>query len=370
MAQSCLFTAVLPALLIYNLAMTVIDAAVVAFVRRRTLAAWLTGSATVPIAAVVLALAVGVPLVGTRMGVLRLLADGLFFHTLAVLAIGAVLLWRLHGKTAMLSAILALSLSVIAIDAFLVEPQWLEVARLEIASEKISRRVRLVVLADLQTDHFSDYEHMVFRRALAERPDVLLLAGDYLQASPETRRQIRDDFRDRLGSAFSSSTVAYAVRGNVDRDDWAELFSETPIVAVERTRRFDLGEIQLTCLAWRQSFWPNLALPAAPSNKYHIVLGHSPAYARGRIEADLLLAGHTHGGQVRLPLLGSVSKMPHTPRAWMAGQHKLPSGATLVVSRGVGMERDEAPRLRFLCRPELVVIDLVPKAATATPESP
>lgn len=360
----------LSALLIYNLAMTVIDVAVVAFVRRRTPAAWLAGSATVPIAALVLALAVGVPLVGTRMGVLRLLADGLFFHTLAVLTIGAVLLWRIHCKTAILSAIVALSLLVIAIDAFLIEPQWLEVTRLEITSEKITRRVRLVVLADLQTDHFSDYEHMVFRRALAERPDVLLLAGDYLQASPERRRQIRDDFRERLGSAFSPSTVAYAVRGNVDRDDWAELFSGTPIVAIERTRVFDLGEIQLTCLAWRRSFWPNLAVPAAPSDKYHIVLGHSPAYARGRVEADLLLAGHTHGGQVRLPLLGSVPRMPHMPRAWMAGQHELPSGANLVVSRGVGMERDEAPRLRFLCRPELVVIDLLPQVAMPPPKSP
>ena len=41
--------------------------------------------------------------------------------------------------------------------------------------------------------------------------------------------------------------------------------------------------------------------------------------------------------------------------------NELPSGAKLLVSRGIGLERGHAPRIRFLCRPELVVIDLVPK---------
>jgi len=44
----------------------------------------------------------------------------------------------------------------------------------------------------------------------------------------------------------------------------------------------------------------------------------------------------------------------------------LPNGANLLVSRGIGMERDDAPRLRFLCRPELTVIDIIPEPSSET----
>ena len=86
--------------------------------------------------------------------------------------------------------------------------------------------------------------------------------------------------------------------------------------------------------------------------------------------ADLLLAGHVHGGQVRLPFWGPVLTLTSVPRSWAVGRTDFDGGATaggawdggrtLIVSRGIGMERGEAPRLRFLCRPELVVVDLVP----------
>ena len=81
----------------------------------------------------------------------------------------------------------------------------------------------------------------------------------------------------------------------------------------------------------------------------------------GKIDADLLVTGHTHGGQVRLPLIGPLMTLSRIPRAWAAGLTELPGGGKLLVSRGLGMERGYAPRIRFLCRPELMVIDLVPE---------
>jgi len=89
------------------------------------------------------------------------------------------------------------------------------------------------------------------------------------------------------------------------------------------------------------------------------VLGHVPNFALGGGGADLLIAGHTHGGQIRLPLLGPIIVNCQVPRRWACGLSELPGGAKLLVSRGIGMERGFAPRLRFLCHPELVVIDLV-----------
>ncbi len=53
--------------------------------------------------------------------------------------------------------------------------------------------------------------------------------------------------------------------------------------------------------------------------------------------------------------------LSRVPRSWTSGMTELPRGGRLLVSRGIGMERSGAPPLRFLCRPELVVVDLVPR---------
>ena len=161
------------------------------------------------------------------------------------------------------------------------------------------------------------------------------------------------DFHLRLG--------AFAVRGNVDGQDWARLFEGLAVKTVEETESFDVGPLRLTCLSCKDSFSRDVELSPAPAGQYHLVLGHAPEYALSPVRADLCLAGHTHGGQVRLPWLGAITTLSHVPRRLASGLNERPGGGPMFVSRGVGMEREEAPRLRFLCRPELAVIDLVPE---------
>jgi len=80
-------------------------------------------------------------------------------------------------------------------------------------------------------------------------------------------------------------------------------------------------------------------------------------------EGDLFVAGHTHGGQVQLPIYGPLLTFSEAPRDWCGGCCvSRDDGKTFMITRGVGMERERAPRLRFFCHPEIVVIDVVPKA--------
>ena len=118
----------------------------------------------------------------------------------------------------------------------------------------------------------------------------------------------------------------------------------------------------MTTLSLRDSFNAHLGLPRS-DERFHIALGHAPDYALGAVDADLLVAGHCHGGQVRLPLIGPPITLSQVPGEWTSGRTALSDGRSLVVSRGVGMERAGAPELRFLCRPELVLIDVVPVVA-------
>ncbi len=72
---------------------------------------------------------------------------------------------------------------------------------------------------------------------------------------------------------------------------------------------------------------------------------------------DLYLSGHTHGGQVRLPFYGAVFTASYYGKKYEMGQYQL-GPATLYVSRGIGMAGGLIPRVRLLCPPELVLVEL------------
>ena len=94
-----------------------------------------------------------------------------------------------------------------------------------------------------------------------------------------------------------------------------------------------------------------------------IFAGHSPDYVLALQQTDrpfLALAGHTHGGQVQLPLIGPLLTLTRLHRHY-AEYYGVFGFGVLSVSRGIGMERQDAPRLRFLCPPEIRLITLQPQ---------
>ena len=291
----------------------------------------------------------------------RLLCFGWFGHfsiyLLAVSAIG----WRRQRVVAGSAIVLLLAVGAIAIDCFWIEPFWLEVTHTHIESSSIQRELRVAVLADFQTDVFGDYQRESLATLMELRPDVIMLAGDYLQSTTQAGwEQLRDCMRSYLTQLdFRAPLGIYAVGGNVDFQRWPEIFAGLPVTVIQQTERIETDELCITGLSVEDSFRTDISV--ATCDKFHIVLGHAPNYALGDIEADLLVAGHTHGGQVRLPLLGPVITLSAVPRSWAAGVTKLDGDRVLAVARGVGMERRDAPRLRFLCRPQLLVLDIVPR---------
>lgn len=333
-------------------------AALVGIRRRPSTLQWLGSTALLAI------VAAGLPrvLAGEKFLVMRLAAYGLFLHLGLWLAMSSLLTWRSARWLGLVSAVSTALLALVAADAFLWEPTWLEVSHIELRSPKLSRPVRIVLVADIQTDQYTSYEQDVFRRVLAEKPDLVLLAGDYLQAEPDDRQRVARQLNEFLRQLpLAAPRGVFAVRGNVDRRDWTDMFQGLKVRAVSQTESFDLGDVRLTCLSVDDSFLRDPRIPAAPPEKFHVVLGHSPRFAMGSARADLMLAGHTHGGQVRLPLVGPITTLSDVPRRNATGLSERPAGGKLLVSRGTGMERENAPRLRFLCRPELVVIDLLPE---------
>jgi predicted MPP superfamily phosphohydrolase len=284
-----------------------------------------------------------------------------FVHYPLFLSGVVIRLFRQERVLAYSCATLMACILLIGLDAFLIEPHWLEITRLTIPTTKLQAPVRVAVIADLQTDAPGRYEERVFRMVAVEKPDLILLAGDYLHMTEYNQyvsaSATLNEMMRRIG--LDARLGVYAVGGNVDWPDlWPKIFVGLPVTTFETTSELDLGPLILTGLTLNDS--SNTALSIGAQDKFHIVLGHSPDFGLGRVSADLLIAGHTHGGQVQIPFIGPILTLSQVPRSWAAGVTTIAPGRVLVVSRGIGMERGPAPRLRFLCHPEIVILDLVP----------
>jgi hypothetical protein len=256
-----------------------------------------------------------------------------------------------------------------------VEPRDLRIRRARIVSPRLAgleRPLKVVVLADLQTDRVGAFEERVFAAIDREKADLVLSPGDFLQCRD---RAAYDRQRARIVRLFAGlrhrpPLGIYAVDGDTD------LSTETLAGTAVRVLRDEAHRLP----AWSRLRVVGLSRPGSrtPLDEDRIrrarafpgltiLLGHAPDYAlpliEERLQAPLLcIAGHTHGGQVVVPGFGPPLYLARIPRRYAGGLNRAGEG-WLLVSRGVGMERGNAPRIRLFCPPELWVLELRPPAA-------
>lgn len=198
----------------------------------------------------------------------------------------------------------------------------------------------------------------------AERPDVVLLGGDYViqhllggtEIPPEDIAAHLAAVRPRLGLV--------SVLGNhdwwLDGDRVRHALAANGIRVLEN-HAVNLGPLWVAGLADDTTRIPDAvgALAGVPADAAVIGLMHDPANLPDWPRPlPLLLAGHTHAGQVRLPVLGPIITPGRAPRAWSHGGVEL-FGQHLYVSAGLGVS--ELP-IRLNAPPELVVVTLRPAA--------
>jgi len=297
---------------------------------------------------------------GSQFMAIGTLAHGLFLHAPALLILCGWLLRKEARRLALGSLSLGLVTVGVGVYAFWIEPTNLKLSKHQVHSAKLEAPLRLVVLSDLQLERLGEHEKRAIRLALAQDPDVLLMPGDFIHTKPGAEYQgLVKELNAFLHSVdFGARLGAIAVGGNVERDGWEGIFEGLPVDCFASSGSVRWGGVHFQALEFRDSGWRELRLEE--SEGFGVVVGHKPDFALGEIPADLLVAGHTHGGQVVLPFLGPPITLTQVPRDWASGRTETREGQTLIVSRGVGMERGYAPRLRFLCPPEIVVIDLLP----------
>lgn len=296
------------------------------------------------------------------------------------LNIGLVLLFpfiaRVGGTSPILCitliSILHVTLSLITIYACAVEPFYLTVIDLEVVTDKLPPEaplIRILQLSDFHVERVTKREREVL--ALAERltPDLIVLTGDYLSLSYVYDEAACRDARAVLSQLHAPYGV-YAVAGSppVDPPEAMEaLFTGLDITVLrDEGLLLDVRGQTIRLLGVTCSWDPGVAaqgldraLSTRPEPAFTLLLYHSPdimpdAAQRGM---DLVLAGHTHGGQVRLPLHGAVFTSSVYGKRYEMGRYQ-EKQTVMYVSRGLGMEGLSAPRVRFLCPPEVVMVTI------------
>jgi predicted MPP superfamily phosphohydrolase len=308
----------------------------------------------------------------------RLLSQALFGELVLLTAWLAWRLWRsrIRSGAALVSLACVLLLAAYA-DAYHREPTDLQVRRyaVDLTRGRAARgHFRILQLSDIQADRIGPYEERAIRTAAAQPADLVVLTGDYVQPRLQphldaARRRTTSALNRLLKSVrFEAPLGVVAVRGDVDAD-WPRVFdgtAVTPISGEILDRRLpDGSRLSLIGLTPRMSHGRDPAglislVRQAPSDGLRVVVGHGPDFVHllaGVVPVDLALAGHTHGGQVVLPWLGAPYTKTDLPNLYASGLHDY-AGVPIHVSAGIGMERGTAPQLRFLCPPEISLIEV------------
>jgi uncharacterized protein len=256
----------------------------------------------------------------------------------------------------------------LAVYAFYVEPRWLELTRRRISIPKLSKNLeglRIALITDLHAGGGTTMEliRRACRLAMQERPDLIALTGDLSSDGSSVSELAVVD----VLSVLTAPLGVYAVPGNHDHargiEEWKQAVAAYDNI-INLTNRvhtinhhgaevgvaglddFDTGETKLD------------VLKQLSGTDLNVLLAHNPDTAELLQDVepviDLVLSGHTHGGQVRLPGLGAMRNPSHFEQLYEAGMVKRP-WTTVYVSRGVGTVH--AP-VRLFCRPEVAILEL------------
>lgn len=304
--------------------------------------------------------------------------DAVIFGFLALDSAFIVWLWR-RGESFLkpfihylLMVLAVIAWAVIAYGSFF-EPRQIVVRPQDVAiNENPTNTLVAAVIADLHVGPYKNqrFVQQVIEHLVVMNPDVVLIAGDFVYDDASQAIEL-EPFKH-----ISQVYPVYAVLGNHDYD----LGSDTDPADEERAGQIEarlrsygievlnnsgvLIEGYPVWLAGIEDIWSDRAsidealrgrpLPPPPT----ILLTHNPDTVftiRPAHDIDLMIAGHTHGGQIRLPLIGPVPEIPdQLGRNYDKGLFTIEGVQTFITS-GLG---ESGPRARLFNFPEIVQLSI------------
>ena len=283
----------------------------------------------------------------------------------AVIALAFV---RDRPRTVTGLCLLALVPIPLGIYATHIEPFWLRVDHVELEVESVSENIRIGVLSDLQTTEIGSHENNTVDRLIAAQPDLVLIPGDLYQIDQDRFAEQVPQFTAMIQRLVDAVPIVFLVSGNTDHigglgrivNGTGAKVLNNQIETLEINGN-TVSIVGITLFGNDRTARLRIDQLTDSSSDLRIVLAHQPDEIR-LIETtplDLMVSGHTHGGQISIPFLGPLVTASTVPRHVAAGGlHEL-HGTPVYVSTGVGRERRNAPQVRFGVRPSIGIIDII-----------
>ena len=247
--------------------------------------------------------------------------------------------------------------------------QGLTVRKYVLETDKLTAPVRLALLSDVHGAQYGQGQSRLLAAVDRLEPDAVVMPGDFYDEDHT------DGSADALLSALAERYPCFFVRGNHEGStgradqllEKLEGWGITVLAGTDALLQVKGQQVRICGVddpsicgerVWLEQFRACQALTG--DGTYSLLLSHRPELTQYYRASgfDLVLAGHAHGGQVRIPGVLNGLAAPHQGffPDYAGGRYQL-SGTELIVGRGLSRDL----RVRVFNPPELVAVDLIPK---------
>lgn len=242
----------------------------------------------------------------------------------------------------------------------LIENAWLRLVKVALDSPKLNQSVRILQISDFHNNRWVIGQ--ILKAINNTRPDVIVLTGDIFNGENKVN-QAADCLLRRLASLSVPVLLIYGNHEKRYSQSFAKINTLLPsqIIKLNQTTYNLMNEVVIAGIDYGATY-SDFQLDLA---KFNLLITHTPkaAHKYARQGFDLILCGHEHGGQIRLPVIGGLI---NSSKHFFSDLRGYPTRGLSSINRTMiyidsGSGYSSLP-LRFLCRVQISLIEVMPKA--------
>ncbi len=235
--------------------------------------------------------------------------------------------------------------------AFMIEPNWILIKKVTLSPNP---KYQLIHISDIHYNRDASYLEDIVDKINKISPDFVCFTGDLVDKKSNLKQAL--NILEKINCPLFGVPGNHEYWSGVSFEDINKTFKSTGgLWLINQKTKFE--NIEITGMAHEE--YKHLQSSKKAPDKQHkqykqLLLTHYPAIVQqaSHNQFDLILAGHSHGGQIRFPVLGAL-KVPYGVGKYDKGLFKTEAG-TLYVNPGLGTY---GIHMRLWCRPEITIIE-------------
>lgn len=276
--------------------------------------------------------------------------------------------------------VLLVCFSIYAVATYYSSKNYIELTTYEYPSEQVDKPVNIVVLSDVHAHEFGKNNKVLLQKVKDANPDVILAAGDiinFYEESPDFLFQLIAQLKDIAPTYYSvgNHEVEFMSSKQMDLQNGVEsaggIYLDQEYVDIDVNGQalrigglydysFNYAQVPEEQYLQKSSYL--FLQDFENSNRFKIMMSHRPESFITKADnakwaIDLVVSGHEHGGQIRLPFIGGFYSTHLGLFSEFLDNYHVVNGVAMVISRGLGThEHNVPPRLNNI--PEIVCITI------------